>query len=136
MRSIMQVAAKGKRNSKGQADYARWGRQRGSVYLGEQKVAVAVLRVRDLRRGQEVPLASYQALRRPQRADEAAPAHAVEATCAIRWPDDTDDSPSSVRRRPTGHREPWLSSPVQRICQSSACNNDHHALPMSYQEQA
>jgi transposase-like protein len=56
----------------GRAGYARWGRQPGSVYLGDQKVAVTVPRVRDLGRGQEVTLASYQALGRPRRAEEAA----------------------------------------------------------------
>ena len=56
----------------GQGDYARWGQQQGSVYLGDHKVAVTVPRVRNLRRGQEVPLVSYQALRRPRRAEEAA----------------------------------------------------------------
>ena len=56
----------------GEGDYTRWGRQRGSVYLGDQKVAITVPRVRNLRRGQEVPLASYQALGRPRRAEEAA----------------------------------------------------------------
>ena len=45
----------------GQGDYARWGRQQGSVYLGDHKLAVTVPRVRDFHRGQEVPLASYQA---------------------------------------------------------------------------
>ncbi|MCH9033068.1 MAG: transposase [Planctomycetes bacterium] len=58
--------------SGGVGDYARWGRQQGSVYLGDQKVAVTVPRVRNLRRQQEVPLASYQALRHPRRAEEAA----------------------------------------------------------------
>ncbi len=53
----------------GQDDYARWGRQQGSVYLGDHKLAVTVPRVRNLRRGQEVPLASYQALGRPRRAE-------------------------------------------------------------------
>jgi len=56
----------------GEGDYGRWGRQQGSVYLGDQKVAVTVPRVRNLRRGQEVPLASYQALGRPRLAEEAA----------------------------------------------------------------
>ena len=56
----------------GESDCARWGRQQGSVYLGDQKVAVTVPRVRNLRSKQEVPLASYQALGRPQRADHAA----------------------------------------------------------------
>jgi len=49
-----------------------WGRQQGSVYLGDHQVAVTVPRVRNLRRGQEVPLASYQALGRPRRAEDAA----------------------------------------------------------------
>ncbi len=58
--------------SGGESGYARWGRQQGSVYLGEQKVAVTIPRVRDLRRKREVPLASYQALGHPRRAEEAA----------------------------------------------------------------
>jgi transposase-like protein len=51
--------------------HARWGGQRGSVYLADQKVVMAVPRVRDMRRGQEVPLSAYQALQDPRRADDA-----------------------------------------------------------------
>jgi len=56
----------------GQPGCARWGRQTGSVYLADHKVSVAVPRVRDRVREQEVPLVSYQALREPRRAEEAA----------------------------------------------------------------
>jgi putative transposase len=52
--------------------YGRWGSQPGSVYLADQKVAVTVPRVRNVRRDQEVPLTSYQSLRQPRRAEEAA----------------------------------------------------------------
>jgi putative transposase len=52
--------------------YGRWGCQPGSVYLADQKVAVNVPRVRDVRRDQEVPLTTYQSLRQPRRAEEAA----------------------------------------------------------------
>ena len=52
--------------------YGRWGSQPGSVYLADQKVAVTVPRVRDVRRDQEVPLTTYQNLRKPRRAEEAA----------------------------------------------------------------
>lgn len=52
--------------------YARWGARDGSVYLADQKVAVRVPRVRDVRRDQEVPLSTYQGLRQPRRAEEAA----------------------------------------------------------------
>lgn len=48
----------------------RWGSQRGSVYLAEQKVPIQVPRVRDTERGQEVPLQNYQALQVPEEGDE------------------------------------------------------------------
>ena len=47
----------------------RWGRQRGSVYLGDQKVAVEVPRVRDRALNQEVPLPTYTALQAPRALD-------------------------------------------------------------------
>ncbi len=63
--------------------YARWGVQDGSVYLADQKVAVSVPRVRDMRRDQEVPLTTYQGLRQPRRAEAAqAELPAVEAEIA------------------------------------------------------
>jgi len=58
--------------SGGQPGYARWGSQRGSVYLADHKVGIEVPRVRDRGRDQEVPLATYQALREARRAEEAA----------------------------------------------------------------
>jgi putative transposase len=42
---------------------ARWGSQAGSLYLADQKVAVDPRRVRNVRRGQEVPPSTYQQLR-------------------------------------------------------------------------
>jgi transposase-like protein len=69
---VMALAGARYRHASGQAGYVRWGRQRGSVYLTDQKVAVTVPRVRDVRRGQEVPLTTYQGLRQPRPAEEAA----------------------------------------------------------------
>lgn len=56
----------------GRPGYARWGSQRGSVYLADHKVAIEVPRVRDRGHEQEVPLAAYQSLRAPRRAEESA----------------------------------------------------------------
>lgn len=47
----------------------RWGRQRGSIYLADQKVALPVPRVRDRQQGHEVPLATYAALQTPRAQD-------------------------------------------------------------------
>lgn len=44
----------------------RWGAQRGSVYLADQKLPIAVPRVRDRAAGCEVPLATYAALQTPR----------------------------------------------------------------------
>jgi transposase-like protein len=69
---VTALAGRRYRHGDGQAGYARWGRQPGSVYLTDQKIGIQVPRVRDVRAGREVPLPSYQALREPRRADEAA----------------------------------------------------------------
>ena len=47
----------------------RWGQQRGSIYLADQKLPISHTRVRDRRRNQEVPLQGYHALQAPRAAD-------------------------------------------------------------------
>ena len=51
-------------------DYKRWGKQRGSVHLGGQKVPLVVPRVRDLKENREIPLLTYQGLQHPALHDE------------------------------------------------------------------
>ena len=48
----------------------RWGKQGGSVYLGDQKLPIEVPRVRDQRERKEVPLRSYERLQEPRSGDE------------------------------------------------------------------
>jgi hypothetical protein len=48
--------------TEGMPGYVRWCRQRGSIYLLDQKLPITYQRVRDLPRNQEVPLATYQGL--------------------------------------------------------------------------
>ena len=48
----------------------RWGSQRGSVYLGDQKLPVDVPRVRNVDDDTEVTLRAYQALQTPRKMDE------------------------------------------------------------------
>jgi transposase-like protein len=55
--------------SSGTAGIVRWGKQPGSVFLADQKVPVAVPRVRDLGGHREVPLSIYQQLQTPRSAD-------------------------------------------------------------------
>jgi transposase-like protein len=48
----------------------RWGRQRGSIYVADQKLPIRVPRVRDRQTGTEVPLETYARLQQPRAADE------------------------------------------------------------------
>ena len=48
----------------------RWGKQAGSVYLGDEKFRVEVPRVRDVETNKELGLASYSRLQRPRALDE------------------------------------------------------------------
>ena len=54
----------------GRPDVVRWGRQAGAVYLADQKLPVAVPRVRDRRRSTELALATYAQLQTPRALDE------------------------------------------------------------------
>jgi hypothetical protein len=47
----------------------RWGAQRGSIYLADQKLPITVPRVRDGQGRREVPLATYVALQAPRAQD-------------------------------------------------------------------
>ncbi len=53
----------------GQPGVVRWGCQRGSIFLADQKLPVIVQRVRDRLHDAELPLQSYQQLQAPRRAD-------------------------------------------------------------------
>lgn len=57
------------RRTGGQPGHVRWGHQRGSVYLMDQKLPITYTRVRNRRQKVEVPLATYQGLQRPRTAD-------------------------------------------------------------------
>ena len=48
---------------------ARWGTQRGSIYLADQKQPITVPRVRDLKAKTELPLATYAQLQTPRARD-------------------------------------------------------------------
>ena len=61
----------GARYSRG-GDFSRWGRNPGSVFLGDQKVKVPVSRVRNVMANEEVQLATYERLQSPQVVDDMA----------------------------------------------------------------
>ncbi len=94
------------RHKDAEKEHYRWGRQGGSVYLGEQKVAVTVPRVRNIKSGKEVPLNSYKKLQNPVELDEklwlkilyGLSCHQYEKV-AVTVPESFGLSPSTMSRR-------------------------------------
>lgn len=90
----------------GDADLVRWGEQRGSVYLADQKLPVTVPRVRNRRTGQEVRLETYARLQQPRGLDQGLVHRLLGglstreyARCAEAIPEAFGLSPSTVSRR-------------------------------------
>jgi len=86
--------------------YVRWGHQRGSIYLADQKLPITYQRVRDLPRNQEVPLPTYQQLQTPRAADTGLFRKLLLGlscrnyeVCAEAVPEAFGLSPSTVSRR-------------------------------------
>jgi transposase-like protein len=90
----------------GRSGLYRWGEQRGSVYLGDQKVAVKVPRVRDAVARKAVRLPSYEGLQNPRRANDLALAKVLKGlscrdykSCVEAVPETFGLSASTVSRR-------------------------------------
>jgi len=90
----------------GQAHYNRWGSQPGSVYLADQKLPIAVPRVRDKHHGCEVRLKSYERLQQPRNMDEGLLKRIVNGLscrnyrdCAEAVPEAFGLAPSTISRR-------------------------------------
>jgi transposase-like protein len=66
---VVALAGARYRRTGGRAGVVRWGQQRGSVYLADQKLPIPVPRVRDRAANREVALATYEQLQRPRAAD-------------------------------------------------------------------
>jgi transposase-like protein len=86
--------------------HRRWGSQRGSVYLMDQKLPLEVPRVRDVEADTEVSLAAYRALQTPRKMDEGLLLRVIKGiscrnykTCAESVPEAFGISASSVSRR-------------------------------------
>jgi putative transposase len=70
IREVEQLAGVKYSRTGGRPGHYRWGSEDGSVYLGDQKLAISRLRVRKDKGKVEVPLETYTKLQEPQKAEE------------------------------------------------------------------
>lgn len=90
----------------GRPGHVRWSRERGAVYLGDQKLPIVYQRVRDQRHDVEVPLETYQRLQTPRALDEGLLRRVLLGVscrryreCAEAVPEAFGLAPSTVSRR-------------------------------------
>jgi putative transposase len=90
----------------GRPGHVRWSKERGSVYLGDQKLPIVYQRVRDQLRDVEVPLETYQRFQQPRALDTGLLRRVLlglscrrYAECAAAVPEAFGLAPSTVSRR-------------------------------------
>jgi putative transposase len=103
----------------------RWGRQPGSVYIGEQRIPINVPRVRDTAKGREIPLRQYERLQSPGPQVEDRLLKRVllglscgdYRACSEAIPESLSLSPSTVSRRVVRASEKKLRTLMERRLQ-------------------
>lgn len=103
---VLRLAGPKHQRTGGLQGAVRWGHQRGSIYLADQKLPITYQRVRDLPRNRELPLPTYQRFQHPRAADVGLfrkvlfglSCRDYEA-CAEAVPEAFGLSPSSIARR-------------------------------------
>lgn len=112
----------------GMLGHCRWGSQRGSVYLANQKLPISRPRVRDRIGRREVPLAGYEFLQRPRRADEGVLKRVLRGLscrqyedCAEAVPEAFGLSASTVSRRFVRTSAEKLKVLMERFIGSRIC---------------
>ena len=90
----------------GKPGVVRYGKQPGSIYLGDQKLGIEVPRLRNLPHNREIPLRTYQQLQHPRAADQGVMQRILTGLtcreyerCAEAVPEAFGLSPSTVSRR-------------------------------------
>lgn len=85
---------------------SRWGKQKGSVYVQDQRIPMLIPRVRDTKNNREVALGTYERLQKPAQADESLLRRVLHGlscrdykACAEAVPEALSLSSSSVSRR-------------------------------------
>ena len=95
----------GERYSRG-GEFKRWGKNPGSIFLGDQKVKVPVSRVRNVSTNEEVQLESYERLQSLQVVDDMALSRVIHGMsqrnyeqAAIQVPETFGIKKTSINRR-------------------------------------
>ena len=122
----------------------RWGKNPGSVFVGDQKLKINVPRVRDVGAGQEVPLQSYERLQNPSHLDEVALSRVINGISQGRYVlraaehvletfgiKKSSISRKFIRSRRSGHLHRRRQRNLQRYSRSDGRKGGDRPLPVA-----
>lgn len=95
----------------------RWGRQGGSVYLLDQKVPIEVPRVRDRRRGCEIPLETYARLQVPRQDDAGLLRRVLLGLSARRYEECAETVPAAFGLSPATVSRRFIRASARKLQQ-------------------
>lgn len=121
------VGLAGERHARG-GRVDRWGSNPGSVYLGDQKVAVRVPRVRDTESKAEVRLESYARLQSPQVIDDIVLARAINGISQGKYERAVLDVPETFGVKKTSVCRRFIRASAKRLQQFMERDISHHDI--------
>lgn len=105
----------GGRHDRNGGDNKRWGQNPGSVFLGDQKVKINVPRVRDLRKGSEVRLKSYERLQDPRHLDELALARVINGVSQSKYERAAEQVPETFGIKKSSVSRKFIRASAKRL---------------------
>jgi putative transposase len=93
----------------------RWGSNPGSVYLGDQKVAIRVPRVRDSEKKVDVPLEAYKRLQSPRVIDDIVLARAINGISQGKYERAVLDVPETFGVKKTSVCRRFIRASAKRL---------------------
>jgi transposase-like protein len=93
----------------------RWGRNPGSVYVGDQKLRVDVPRIRDVVAGREIPLESYERLQNPAHLDEIALSRVINGLSQAKYERAAEHVPETFGIKKTSISRKFIRASAKRL---------------------
>jgi transposase-like protein len=112
----------------GRRGCVRWGKQWGSVYIGDQKVPIPYQRVRDRREGKEVELPSYKRLQEPRGVDEGLLKKILLGLSCKRYEECSEAIPEAFSLSPSTISRRFIRASARKLKDLTERRLDHHDI--------
>lgn len=115
LQAEVRAKAGGNRYGRNGGAIKRWGRNPGSVYVGDQKLRVNVPRIRDVAAGREIPLESYERLQNPAHLDEIALSRVINGISQAKYERAAEQVPETFGIKKTSISRKFIRASAKRL---------------------